>query len=106
MTGLIWLIAKQKNLDNTNFIHGDCEDLPFAKDSFDVITCSMSFHHYPNADKFLKSCNRVLRPRGRLIIRDITGPGAMLWFMNHIELPIINKVFRKGDVHIYIIKVS
>ena len=39
-------VAKNKNLDNVIFVQGDCEKLPFANDSFDVITCSMSFHHY------------------------------------------------------------
>lgn len=101
LSGKMIEVAKQKNLDNSTFIHGDCENLPFAKETFDVITCSMSFHHYPNADRFFKSCNRVLRPNGRLIIRDITGSSAILWFINHIELPIINKVFHKGDVHVY-----
>lgn len=62
LSGKMIAVAKQKNLDNSTFIHGDCENLPFAKESFDVITCSMSFHHYPNADRFFQSCNRVLRP--------------------------------------------
>lgn len=101
LSGKMIEVAKQKNLDHTTFINGDCENLPFDNASFDVITCSMSFHHYPNVDRFFQSCNRVLRPSGRLIIRDITGASSMLWLMNHIELPIINKVFHKGDVHIY-----
>ena len=38
-------IAKAKNLPNTDFVLGDCENLPFNDSSFDVIICSMSAHH-------------------------------------------------------------
>lgn len=47
--------AKKKKLDGVCFVVGDCEKLPFEENSFDVVTCSMSFHHYPNPDKFFKS---------------------------------------------------
>ena len=94
-------VAKQKKLDNVVFVQGDCENLPFTSDSFDVITCSMSFHHYPNPESFFKSCNRILRTGGRLIIRDMTAPEMMLCFMNHIKVPCMNKLFHKGDVHVY-----
>ena len=25
----------------------------------------------------------------------------MMWFFNHIEIPFVNKVLHKGDVHVY-----
>lgn len=94
-------VAKKKKLDNVVFVQGDCESLPFVNDSFDVITCSMSFHHYPNPERFFISCNKILRTDGRLIIRDVTSTKTILWFMNHIEIPCANKLFHKGDVHLY-----
>ena len=60
-------VAKSKSSSNSAFVCGDCEQLPFDENSFDVITCSMSFHHYPHPEKFFTSCYRVLRPNGRLI---------------------------------------
>lgn len=24
-----------------------------------------------------------------------------MWLLNHIEIPVLNKVLRKGDVHVY-----
>lgn len=94
--------AKKKKLDGVRFVACDCENLPFEKDSFDVVTCSMSFHHYPNPEKFFQSLHRVLRPGGRLILRDMAAKSkAMMWFFNHIEIPVLNKVLRKGDVHVY-----
>lgn len=94
--------AKRKRLAGVNFVSGDCENLPFAENSFDVVTCSMSFHHYPNPEKFFQSLKRVLRPGGRLILRDMASKsGAMMWFFNHIEIPVLRTLLRKGDVHVY-----
>lgn len=95
-------IACNRSKSNLKFIQGDCENLPFADNSFDAVLCSMSFHHYPNPDSFFQSASRVLRKNGRLIIRDMTAKSKLImWFINHIELPIIRTVFRKGDVHCY-----
>lgn len=92
--------ARARRIPDTRFTEGDCEDLPFENDSFDAAVCSMSFHHYPHPPAFLKSCGRVLRPGGRLILRDMTVPGPLLGFVNHVELPLAN-LFGKGDVHCY-----
>lgn len=94
--------AKKKHPEGIEFIIGDCESLPFPNDSFDTVTCSMSFHHYPDPEKFFMGLQRVLRPGGRLILRDMASSNSfVMWFINHIEIPTINKVFRKGDVHCY-----
>lgn len=55
-------VAKSKNLKNAEFVVGDCEKLPFADASFDVVICSQSFHHYPNPQDFFCSVERVLQP--------------------------------------------
>ncbi len=93
-------VAKAKKTEGARFLCGDCEKLPFEADSFDVITCSMSFHHYPHPVDFFRSCERVLRPGGRLIIRDMTAPSVMLWFINAVELPLA-RLLGKGDVACY-----
>lgn len=92
--------AQEKNLPNTEFIVGDCEKLLFADESFDVIICTNSFHHYPNPQAFFDNVYRVLRKNGRLILRDYTSSGAVLWFMNHIELPLA-RLIGHGDVKVY-----
>ena len=94
--------ARKKHRDGICFVAGDCEELPFDADSFDVVTCSMSFHHYPNPEKFFMSLHRVLRPGGRLVLRDMASDnGAVMWFINHIEIPLCNRLLHKGDVHCY-----
>jgi ubiquinone/menaquinone biosynthesis C-methylase UbiE len=94
-------IAKSKNLEGATFIVGDCENLPFADNSFDAIICCESFHHYPNVQDFFNSVQRCLRPGGRLILRDMTmSLSISRWFCNHIMIPILN-MQNHGDVHVY-----
>ena len=52
------------------FAVGDVEDLPYEDNSFDIITCSHSFHHYPNKEKAVSEMYRFLKPEGRLMIID------------------------------------
>lgn len=93
-------VAGAKGTENAKFICGDCENLPFEADSFDVITCSMSFHHYPHPVDFFRSCKRVLRPGGRLIIRDMTASPFLLKIINMTEIPLAH-LMGKGDVACY-----
>ena len=64
-------IAKSKlNGHNIKIKVGDVENLPYGNDNFDIVTCSHSFHHYPNKKKALKEIHRVLKGGGRLMIVD------------------------------------
>ena len=93
--------ARSKNMEDVKLVVGDCEKLPFDDSSYDVVICCQSFHHYPNVQDFFDSVYRVLRPGGRLILRDMTAKTAPVrWFFNHIEMPIIN-LAGHGDVHVY-----
>jgi ubiquinone/menaquinone biosynthesis C-methylase UbiE len=58
-------------------VRGDSQRLPFADNSFDAITCSHSFHHYPRQDLVVAEMHRVLRPGGRLYIID--GDRDRIW---------------------------
>ena len=94
-------VAKRKAMKNVELVVGDCEDLPFEANSFDVVICCESFHHYPNPQDFFNSVSRVLRPGGRLALRDMTmNSAAVRWFCNTIEMPIAHLI-GKGDVRIY-----
>ena len=91
--------ASAKGLENCKFVVGDAEDLPFAEASFDAVLSSNSFHHYPNPDAFFAGTLRVLRPGGRLILRDYTSNDFVVWLMNTFELPLA-RMFGHGDVRV------
>ncbi len=52
----------------------DVVSLPFADESFDILICNASFHHYEEPEKAISEMNRVLRPGGALILGDPTFP--------------------------------
>ena len=93
--------AKGRNLPNVTFIQGDCEDIPFPSESFDVILCNHSYHHYPHPQRFFNSAFRALKPGGRLIIRDNTGGLFYLAYQNIFCIPRNNFRFHHGDVRFY-----
>ena len=91
-------VAERKGIANAEFVVGDCENLPFAEDSFDVVICSMSAHHYPEIGRFYASVYRVLKPGGRLILRDMTTDNKVVrWLVSHLEMPLAAAI-GKGDV--------
>jgi len=53
-----------------SFTLGDAENLPFADNSFDIVTCCNSFHHYPHQEQAVGEMHRVLADRGRLMLVD------------------------------------
>ena len=89
--------AKKKGLQNAEFMVGDCEAMPFEDESFDIVINSQSFHHYPDPQAFFNEVARVLNPGGMLVLRDNTGARPIMWFVNHIELPLANLIGH-GDV--------
>ncbi|MCP4590826.1 MAG: class I SAM-dependent methyltransferase [bacterium] len=59
-----------RRTDPARFATGDSEHLPFDAGSFDIVTCSNSFHHYPDQQAVVNDMRRVLKPDGRLILID------------------------------------
>jgi|CXWL01.1.fsa_nt_gi ubiquinone/menaquinone biosynthesis C-methylase UbiE len=62
-------------------LNGDSEHLPFADASFDAITCSHSFHHYPHQADVIREMRRVLRPGGRLLLIDGFRDNVIGWVL-------------------------
>lgn len=62
-------ITKQ-GTTNVRFQLADAENLPFADDTFDLVTCRIAPHHFPNADQFVRESTRVLKVGGVLLVQD------------------------------------
>lgn len=87
-------IAASPHADKLKAVEGDSEHLPFAAESFDVLTCCNSFHHYPHQAAVIHGFQRVLRPGGLLILVDGFRDNVIGWLVFDVGVTWVEK-----DVH-------
>ena len=56
------------------FVVAEADALPFDDDTFDIVTCRIATHHFPDAQAFFNEVARVLKPGGRFGFQDQTLP--------------------------------
>ncbi|MDT9719019.1 class I SAM-dependent methyltransferase [Paenibacillus sp. ClWae2A] len=59
---------------NVDFVAEDAEKLPFDDDVFDLVTCRIAAHHFPDVSSFVHEALRVMKPGGRLLFIDNVAP--------------------------------
>ena len=65
MMSLAEELARKKGITNIEFREANAESLPFADESYDVLTCRFGIMFFPDLRKALRECFRVLKPGGR-----------------------------------------
>ena len=88
-------MAKKKQIEGAEFMVSSADKLPYPDESFDIVTCSQSFHHYPYPEQAMQEAKRVLKPGGLYILSDTGIGGIGAWIDNHI----IFRLMRSGDCH-------
>ncbi len=88
--------AKKKLGRSVELKVADAEKLPWRTCSFDLVVCSLSFHHYPNPIKALAEMRRVLKRDGELVLGDPWAPFPLRQIINWSL-----RFGTKGDVRIY-----
>lgn len=86
---------------NIEYVVADAENLPFIDESFNVVTCRIAPHHFPNPDTFIREVNRVMKQNGQFLMIDNIAPedDALDEFYNTFE--------KKRDYsHVRALKVS
>lgn len=95
-------IVEENLQDRIEMIQGDAEKMPFADDSFDVITVAFGVRNFENLKKGLDDIYRVLKPGGKLIILEFSQPQAapmkqLYSFYSRYILPRIGKKISKDQ---------
>jgi len=67
MISLAEELARKNGLANIEFREANAESLPFADESYDVLTCRFGVMFFPDLRKALGECLRVLKPGGRAV---------------------------------------
>jgi ubiquinone/menaquinone biosynthesis C-methylase UbiE len=63
-----------KGAANVEFRQADATTLPFADGEFDLVTCRIAPHHFPDCAQFVRETARVLRPGGVAALVDNVVP--------------------------------
>lgn len=65
---------RSKGVTNVTFREADAMALPFAEAEFDLVTCRIAPHHFPDCAQFAREMARVLRPGGLAALIDNVAP--------------------------------
>jgi len=65
--------ARKKYGDGYEYISGDAHNIKLPDESFDIVICFCAFPHFDDKKKVLGEFNRVLKPKGRLVIAHLAS---------------------------------
>ncbi len=68
--------ARPRSDPRIGWCQADALALPFAPESFSLLTCAFGVRNFQNFDTGLREMHRVLRPRGRVILLEFGLPSA------------------------------
>lgn len=78
--------AKEENIGGISFIQGDIQKLTFDQNEFDVILFHSSLHHMYEIEQLLsEKIKAYLKPNGKLIINEYSGPNRLQYPTHQIE---------------------
>ena len=87
------------------FLRGDAQQLPFAENTFDIVTVGYGLRNLASWETGLAEMRRVARPGGRLLVLDFGKPDCGLWrrlYFAYLRLlvPLLGRGFC-GDARAY-----
>jgi SAM-dependent methyltransferase len=82
-------------------VESDIAILPFAADSFDLITCSWVLEHLDNPQAVFDEVRRLLKPGGRFMFITPNALNYAVWMRrlipNAISKPIVKAIYARDD---------
>ncbi len=67
-------VARERGLGNFTFEPADAESLPYADESFDMVTCRIAAHHFSDPGQAVREFARVAKPGGLVALVDPIVP--------------------------------
>jgi len=64
-------LQEEKGLTNITWQVGDVLPLPYADESFSIVTCRYALHHFEDPAAVLAEITRVLAPNGKFVLVDM-----------------------------------
>jgi demethylmenaquinone methyltransferase / 2-methoxy-6-polyprenyl-1,4-benzoquinol methylase len=80
------------------FVCGDAQRIPFADNTFDIVTVGYGLRNLANWEAGLREMQRVAKPGGRLVVLDFGKPDNSLWrnlYFGYLKLfvPCLGRIF-------------
>jgi len=90
--------SQDKNRRQPQFIQGDAQQLPFAENTFDIVTVGYGLRNRASWQRGLEEMHRVARPGARLVVLDFGRPANAVWravYFTHLKMsvPLIGLLF-------------
>ena len=81
-------IGRERQLNNVLLCQNRAEELPFASNSIDLVTCRAAGHHFTDLGAAFDEIRRILKPGGALVMADSVSPedDALAAWFNDVEL--------------------
>jgi ubiquinone/menaquinone biosynthesis C-methylase UbiE len=93
---------RKQGVSNIECKLADAENLPFEEASFDLVTCRIAAHHFPDAAKFVRESARVLKTGGIFLLQDQVLPedkeaGLAVDAFERLRDPSHNRAFSQSE---------
>ncbi|MFZ4855632.1 MAG: class I SAM-dependent methyltransferase [Desulfuromonadaceae bacterium] len=95
--------ARSLWLSNVGFHQGDSAALPFGEQAFDIVTCKLALHYFPDPDRAIGEMKRVVKRGGRIVLIDRVSSEIRQHqeYHNRIEMlrtPSKNRIYSASEI--------
>jgi demethylmenaquinone methyltransferase/2-methoxy-6-polyprenyl-1,4-benzoquinol methylase len=100
-------LLRKKAVSRPLLVEGDALRIPFADNSFDIVSISFGLRNTADYHRAISEMARVLKPGGRLAALEFSGPGTGIlaafynFYLNRI-LPAVGNIFSGTRAYSYL----
>jgi demethylmenaquinone methyltransferase / 2-methoxy-6-polyprenyl-1,4-benzoquinol methylase len=97
---------KRKTSERITFMEADAQELPFADNTFQLVSVSFGLRNIADTDRGLAEMARVVKPGGRIAVLEFSRPRGRIigpvyrWYFKKL-LPFIGQMFSRSPESAY-----